>query len=76
MTDQHPRSGRNYSNWRWHLDEVFVRVNGERHYLWRAVHSLCVSCASGRTGVGEPNAKMFLIDTNDCRRMAATSGLS
>ncbi len=26
-----------YSNWRWHLDEVFVRVNGETHYLWRAV---------------------------------------
>ena len=27
----------NYSNWKWHLDEVFVRVNGETHYLWRAV---------------------------------------
>ncbi len=26
-----------YSNWRWHLDEVFVRINGEMHYLWRAV---------------------------------------
>ena len=25
------------SNWKWHLDEVFVKVNGERHYLWRAV---------------------------------------
>jgi putative transposase len=21
----------------WHLDEVFVRINGETHYLWRAV---------------------------------------
>ena len=28
-----------YSNWRWHLDEVFVRINGETHYLWRAVDS-------------------------------------
>ena len=28
---------RNCSNWRWHLDEVFVRINGETHYLWRAV---------------------------------------
>ena len=28
---------RNWSNWRWHLDEVVVRINGERHYLWRAV---------------------------------------
>lgn len=26
-----------YSNWRWHLDEVFVRINSETHYLWRAV---------------------------------------
>jgi len=26
-----------YSNWRWHLDEVFVKINGELHYLWRAV---------------------------------------
>jgi len=26
-----------YSCWRWHLDEVFVRINGETHYLWRAV---------------------------------------
>lgn len=23
--------------WRWHLDEVFVRVNGATYYLWRAV---------------------------------------
>ena len=22
---------------RWHLDEMFVRINGEMHYLWRAV---------------------------------------
>jgi hypothetical protein len=28
---------RSFSPWRWHLDEVFVRINGETHYLWRAV---------------------------------------
>jgi len=22
---------------KWHLDEVFLNINGERHYLWRAV---------------------------------------
>jgi putative transposase len=22
---------------KWHLDEVFIKVNGQRHYLWRAV---------------------------------------
>jgi putative transposase len=25
------------SRWRWHLDEVFVKINGRQHYLWRAV---------------------------------------
>ena len=25
------------SHWRWHLDEVFVGINGETLYLWRAV---------------------------------------
>ena len=29
--------GMQSSNWKWHLDEVFVKINGERHYLWRAV---------------------------------------
>jgi putative transposase len=28
------RSG---THWQWHLDEVFVKINGERHYLWRAM---------------------------------------
>jgi putative transposase len=28
---------RAFSNWRWHVDEPFVRINGERCYLWRAV---------------------------------------
>ncbi|MFZ1741484.1 MAG: IS6 family transposase [Pontixanthobacter sp.] len=26
-----------FRHWRWHLDEVFVKINGETHYLWRAV---------------------------------------
>ncbi|WP_085890313.1 IS6 family transposase [Roseovarius litorisediminis] len=29
--------GMRSSQWRWHLDEMFVKINGERHYLWRAV---------------------------------------
>ena len=28
---------RGFRHWRWHVDEVFVKINGERHYLWRAV---------------------------------------
>ncbi len=26
-----------HSNWRWHIDEVFVKIKGELHYLWRAI---------------------------------------
>jgi putative transposase len=28
---------RAYTHWRWHLDEVYVRINGEMRYLWRAI---------------------------------------
>src|SRR6476659_1539784 len=27
---------RSYPQWCWHLDEVFVKVNGKLFYLWRA----------------------------------------
>ncbi|MFD1196257.1 IS6 family transposase [Seohaeicola saemankumensis] len=30
-------TGMKSSGWRWHLDEVFMKINGERHNLWRAV---------------------------------------
>jgi len=26
-----------FRQWKWHLDEVYVKVGGELHYLWRAV---------------------------------------
>ena len=32
-----PESMRTHIQWRWNLDEVFVRINGETYYLWRAV---------------------------------------
>ena len=28
---------RAYTHWRWRLDEVYVKINGQMHYLWRAV---------------------------------------
>ena len=34
---KHRVQNHSYSHWRWHLDEVFVRINGETHYLWHAV---------------------------------------
>ena len=28
---------RSFQHWRWHLDEMYVKLNGEMVYLWRAV---------------------------------------
>lgn len=28
---------RGFRQWRWHLDEMYVKINGEMRYLWRAV---------------------------------------
>ena len=28
---------RGFRHWRWHLDEIYVKLNGEMVYLWRAV---------------------------------------
>jgi len=28
---------RGFRQWKWHLDEVYGKINGEMHYLWRAV---------------------------------------
>ena len=30
------QSMRAWTQWQWHLDEVFVKINGQTHYLWRA----------------------------------------
>ena len=34
---QRLRHVRGFTHWRWHLDEMVVRLNGEYVYLWRAV---------------------------------------
>ena len=28
---------RQVTQWQWHLDEIFVKIRGETHYLWRAI---------------------------------------
>lgn len=28
---------RGFRHWKWHIDEVYIKINGETHYLWRAV---------------------------------------
>lgn len=30
-------AGMKSSRWQWHLDEMFIKINGETHYLWGTV---------------------------------------
>ena len=32
---------RQFTHWKWLLDEVYVKINGEMRYLWRAVDHGC-----------------------------------
>lgn len=38
MGKRRSQQRRQAPQWRWHLDKVFVKINREIHYLWRAVH--------------------------------------
>jgi len=35
--DLKKKASNSHSNWRWHIDEIFVKINGEMHCLWRAI---------------------------------------
>jgi len=37
ITKKRRKQARSHSNGQWHFDEVFVKIDGERHYLERAV---------------------------------------
>jgi hypothetical protein len=39
---------------KWHLDEVFLTINGERHYLWRAVGIVKLLRLRRSSGKGVP----------------------
>ena len=56
---------RSFTPWQWHLDELFVKINGETHYLWRAVdhegevlEGLCHVNRSGHKRVGVGSSKL------------------
>src|ERR1700728_5071627 len=52
---------RSYPQWRWHLDEVFVKVNGKLHYLWRAVDPESEVLEAVVTARGDKGAALNLI---------------
>jgi putative transposase len=37
IRDRRVEAMRAHRHWQWHLDEVYVKINGVTHYLWRAV---------------------------------------
>ena len=37
ITRKRRNKAQSHSNWQWRRDEVFLKINGERYYLWRAV---------------------------------------
>ena len=51
-------SGLRSSRWRWHLDEVFVKINGQQHYLWRAVDTEGEVLESVVTKTGDKRAAL------------------
>ncbi len=64
-----PRSGDT-----WHLDEVFLKINGQTYYLWRAVdqdgHVLDVLVQSRRNAAA---AKRLMVSTKKSRDLGAGS---
>src|SRR5471032_1425948 len=70
---------RGMPEWRWHLDEVFVKINGQLHYLWRAVDRRRGARGGGDQAAQSPRGVTIaqVIDeavwspTRDCYRPAA-----
>jgi hypothetical protein len=60
---------RAHSNWQWHLDEVFVKINGETHYLWRAVdhEGEVLEQTDGRPkGIFDPSRTLWMSASPRC----------
>src|SRR5579875_463202 len=70
---------RQHTHWRWHLDEVYVRVQGEMKYLWRAVdHEGEVLESFVTTERGKAAAFKFmkkLMKRHGCAKTVTTDGL-
>lgn len=49
---------RGFRQWKWHLDEVYVKINGEMHYLWRAIDQEGEILGSYVTGTRDKKAAM------------------
>jgi hypothetical protein len=64
------------------LDEVFVKINGERHYLWRAVDAAQIELDAmgmiieNKRGTPNPNLLLSVIDVLKRRQLTVISSIS
>ena len=70
---------RHHTQWRWHLDEVYVRVQGEMRYLWRAVDQegevLESFVIKGRDKAAALKFMTKLMKRHGCAKAITTDGL-
>jgi len=59
---------RTHTHWRWRLDEVYVKINGEMHYLWRAVDPEARLASGSLTRLGDEHH----VDVGDVVQLATT----
>ncbi len=70
---------RAHTHWQWHLDEVYVKINGQMHYLWRAVDHEGEVLESFATKERDKKAALKfmkkLMKRNGCAKTITTDGL-
>ena len=52
---------RQFTHWRWHLDEVYVKINGEMRYIWRDVEMHQESTQAPRPSAGHRRRRPALL---------------
>ena len=70
---------RAFTHWRWHLEEIYVKINGEMHYLWRVVDhegEVLESFASkNRDKAAAPKFMKKLVKRHGPAKVITTDGL-
>ncbi len=70
---------RAHTHWQWHLDEVYVKINGQMHYLWRAVDHEGEVLESFATKERDKKAALSfmkkLMKRHGCAEVITTDGL-
>ncbi len=70
---------RAHMHWKWHLDEVYVKINGQMHYLWRAVdhEGEVLESLPPRSAIRKPPLKFMknLMKRRGCAETITTDGL-